>query len=423
MKKTTDRKGSFSLAVIGGGASGLFAAIAAAKEAQRERLPLVVTVFEKNARVGKKILVTGNGRCNLTNENMSSFYYRGCTDLFDTVYSSFDSAQTLEWFAQTGLYTRSDAAGRIYPLSNQASSVLDALRSECRRLGVREFTDTKIESIRKNGTGFLLNSEFYADKVIFACGGKAAPVHGSDGSGLELLKNCGIAVTPTYPALTALNVRNFTKSLKGIRAEGAITLRSGGKTLASSQGEIQYTDYGLSGIPVMQISRFAAVSLGKGGEVFAFVDSLPSVSAEELTELFINLKKRDPARSFEDVLGGVMPKKLGAYMLTLASLSPSVAIGSVYDAAIAKTVGTIKRTKYTVSSVRDFAEAQVTAGGVAGEELDPFTLELKKLPGVYVCGEMIDVDGDCGGYNLQWAFSSGAVAGKSIVGEFIKCFA
>ena len=250
----------FEIAVIGGGASGLFAAAMAAGEAKKTGIPVSVTVYEANPRVGKKILVTGNGRCNLTNETMGPDCYRGAAALFETVDRQFDRAATLAFFEEAGLFTRSDFAGRVYPMSNQAASVLDALRGVCAERGVKETTSCKIVSLKKQESGFLLNGTYYADRVILASGGKAAPVHGSDGSGYGLLKPFGVTVTPLFPALTPLNIKDFTKALKGVRAAGSLTLKSAGKVLATAAGEIQYTDYGLSGIPAMQASRFAAQS-------------------------------------------------------------------------------------------------------------------------------------------------------------------
>ena len=405
----------YEVAVIGGGASGLFAAATAAGEAQARKLPVRVTIYEANPRVGKKILVTGNGRCNLTNEQMGAQYYRGATELFEAAYAQFDREATLAFFEDAGLFTRADFAGRVYPMSNQASSVLDALRGVCAERGVKEVTSCKITSLQKQGEGYILNGEHYADRVIVACGGKAAPVHGSDGSGYVLLRPFGVMVTPLYPALTPVCIESFTKSLKGIRATGRITLKSAGKVIAEAAGEIQYTDYGLSGIPAMQVSRFAAQTLAEGGEVLAFVDSAPDIPAEELTQRLLALKQAHPAMTAEDLLAGLLPKRLGTVLIASCSLSPAKEIGGLHDNAVSKIVAAVKRMKYKVSAVRGFADAQVTAGGVAETEIDAAAMELKKAKGLYVCGEIADVDGDCGGYNLQWAFSSGAVAGKSAV--------
>lgn len=405
----------FEIAVVGGGASGLFAAAFAAQEANGVGVPVNVSVYEGNARVGKKILVTGNGRCNLTNESMGPEYYRGATDLFQTVYRRFGREETLAFFETAGLFTRSDFAGRVYPMSNQAASVLDTLRSVCGELGVKEVASCKITSLRRQGEGFLLNGAICADRVIVACGGKAAPVHGSDGSGYALLQGLGVKITPLYPALTPLNIDNFTKALKGVRAAGRVTLKSGGSVLAEAAGELQYTDYGLSGIPAMQVSRFAAAKLAEGGDVLAFVDSAPDFTPAELTDRLLAIKKRRPSMTAEAMLSGLMPKRLGTTLIASCSLSPAKEIGGLHDNAVGKIVSAVKRTKYKVRSVRGFADAQVTAGGVAAEAIDGAAMELKNVRGLFVCGEIVDVDGDCGGYNLQWAFSSGAVAGRSAV--------
>ena len=405
----------YEIAVIGGGASGLTAAAMAAGEAKQNGVSVNVTVYESNARVGKKILVTGNGRCNLTNEKMDAAYYRGAVSLYEAVYRQFGREATLAFFAEAGLFTRSDFAGRVYPMSNQAASVLDALRGVCAERGVTEIVSCRIVSLKKQGGGYLLNDTYYADRVILATGGKAAPVHGSDGGGYGLLKPFGVRVTPLYPALTPLNIKDFTKALKGIRAAGSVTLKSAGKLLARASGEIQYTEYGLSGIPAMQTSRFAAQKLAEGGEVLAFVDSAPDFTPEELTEKLLALRKAHPAMTAENLLAGFLPKRLGTVLIASCSLSPAREIGALHENALAKIAVAVKRTKYTVASVRGFADAQVTAGGVAEEEIDASSMELKKAKGLYVCGELVDVDGDCGGYNLQWAFSGGAVAGVHAV--------
>lgn len=395
-------------------------AVFAASRAKKVGARCEITIYEANSRVGKKILVTGNGRCNISNENMDASFFRGSTELFASVYERFDREDLLRFLHDGGLFTRTDYAGRIYPLSNQASSVLDFLRNQCQVNRIAIETDCRIVSVKKEASGeFVLNDRFRADVVILAAGGKAAPVHGSDGSGYELLKSFGVELTHLLPALTGINLTGFTKALKGIRAEGSITLRSAGHTLAASRGEIQYTDYGLSGIPAMQISRFAAEALYHDEKVDAYVDSLPGVSKEEFTECVFALRKKDPERSVEDVLAGFIPKKLGSYLSTTVSVPPVKSIGSVYDRSIDKLIAAVKKSKYAVSSVRGFADAQVTAGGVPASEINHETMGLKKVPGLYVCGEIADVDGDCGGYNLQWAFSSGAVAGISAVQERI----
>ena len=407
-----------TLGIIGGGASGLIAAVFAAREADRLRKRVRITVYDANPRVGKKILVTGNGRCNFSNENISDINFHGEGRLAYSIYERFDNEDTVEVFSSHGLFSKADAAGRIYPMSSQATAVLYALRYELARIGVEEKTETRITEIKKQGKGYLLNGQIYADRCIIATGGKAAPVQGSDGSGLKLLEACGVKITPLVPALVPLVCDNFPKGLKGIRAQGRISLKCSGKTIAEDTGEIQYTDYGLSGIPSMQVSRFAADRLlVRKEDVYAYVDSCPYFSADELKEKLGVLIKNRPSLPGEMLLAGIMPKKLGAVLLSDCSVNPAKEIGKIHPAVIDKIVAAVKNKKYKVSSVKGFADAQVTAGGIDGTEINADDLSLKRLDGVFVCGEIVNVDGDCGGYNLQWAWSSGAVAGKAAVRE------
>lgn len=406
------------VAVIGGGASGLMSAVIAAREARKHARQAEIRIYEGNSRVGKKILVTGNGRCNFSNEHISETNFHGESLLAYSVYRRFDNNDVIDFFHSLGLFSKSDVAGRIYPMSFQATAVLDALRYECAALGIKEITDTKITSIHKSGTGFLLNNSIYADKCIIATGGKAAPVQGSDGSGFSLLEPFGIEVTQLYPALTPLVCDNFTKSLKGIRAQGKISVKCDGRILSEDTGEIQYTDYGLSGIPSMQVSRFAAEGLSRNKNgVFAVVDSAPYFEAEELKKELLNIVKNQPTLPGEMLLAGIMPKRLGIYLLAECSVNTQKEIGKLHTAVIDKIVALVKNKKYKISSVKGFSEAQVTSGGIKGKEIDAETMELKKVKGVYVCGEIVNVDGDCGGYNLQWAWSSAYVAGVSVVKE------
>lgn len=408
---------SAHIAVIGGGAAGLAAAIFAARKAEEYKKQVKITVYEGNSRVGKKLLVTGNGRCNFTNEVVLPEHFYGESELAFSVYSQFDNKKTVEFFESIGLFSKADAAHRVYPMSMQASSVSDCLRFELQRLNIVCQTDCKIISLKKEKNGFLLNGKFFADKVIFCTGGKAAPVHGSDGSGYKLLEELGVQIAPPFPALTALVCRDFPKGLKGIRAQGTLTLKDGGCVLSQKTGEIQYTDYGLSGIPAMQVSRFASSSLAQKHVVRAVVDSCPSYSFSQLEEKFSALVKTNPSMTAQLLLSGIMPKRLGDSILSSCSVGVNTEIGKLHVQVIKKIVDAVKNSKYTVEAVKGFNDAQVTGGGVVAEEIVAETLELKKVKGMYVCGEVVNVDGDCGGYNLQWAWSSAAVAATNLIGE------
>ena len=413
-----DKGNALRVAVIGGGASGLAAAVFAARRARESGKSCKVTVYEGNPRVGKKILVTGSGRCNFTNECVAAERFRGDSAFAYDVYSCFDSKNTVEFFRSLGLYSKSDAAGRVYPLSLQATSVLDVLRAECDRLCVEAVTDFKVSSIKKSGKGFIINGTEYADKIILATGGKAAPVQGSDGSGFELIKPFGISVSPLLPALTPMVCADFPRSLKGIRAQGRVSIKCAGKLLAEDTGEIQYTETGLSGIPSMQVSRFAAEALLQGRDaVTAVVDSAPMFTSDELKRVLTDISRQHPDFTGEMLLGAIMPKKLGAFLISEASLNPAKPIGRLHEGVIDKIASVVKSKKYKISSVKGFSEAQVTAGGIVADEINPRTMELKKVKGLYVCGEIVNVDGECGGYNLQWAWSSAYLAGISVIQE------
>lgn len=409
-------KNCLSIAVIGGGASGMIAAVFAARQALERNLNYDIRIYDSNSRIGKKILVTGNGRCNFTNENISEENFHGEASLAISIYDRFNNKMTKDFFHSVGLLSKSDPAGRVYPMSSQASALLDCLRYEIKRLGIYEITETKIIKIEKFKNGFLLNGEFLVDKCILATGGKAAPVHGSDGSGFLLLDQLGIKYSRLFPGLTPLVCSNYPKSLKGIRANGKITLKSGGSVLAEDSGEIQYTDFGLSGIVSMQVSRYAADFINKNKEVIAVVDSCPSMSVSELKDEILYLIKNNTELPAEMLLAGILPKKLGVSFLADCSINPSMEIGKLHNSVIDKIINVIKSKKYKISSVKGFNDAQITCGGVSSNEINVATMELLKFPGLFVCGEIVNVDGDCGGYNLQWAWSSGAVAGISAAG-------
>lgn len=409
---------SVSIAVIGGGASGIFAALSAAGESERLGVNSLITIYEANSRVGKKLLVTGNGRCNFSNSNVAIDNFHGAATLANGVYKKFNSDKTCEFFKSIGVLSKTDAAGRIYPMSLQAASVLDALRFELDARGVVVKCDTPVSEIKPYNGGYMLNNRFYADVCIIATGGKAAPVHGSNGSGFDLLKQFNISNVAVLPALSPLVCESFPKGLKGVRAQGTIKIKSGGKVIASDTGEIQYTDYGLSGIPSMQVSGIVSRALENSSErVLAYVDSCPTLTESQLKDFIIGLIKSSPDLPGEYLLSGIVPKKLGMTFLSDISINPVKKIAIIKPGVVDKIISQVKNKKYVIKSVRGFSDAQVSCGGISEREICSDTLELKKLKNIFVCGEIVDVDGDCGGYNLQWAWSSGYVAGINAVRE------
>lgn len=402
------------VAVIGGGASGMCAAIELMNNVT-DKTDIEVAVLEKMTRVGKKLLVTGNGRCNITNMNAARQGYRGDISFAQTALSRFTPESNIEFFNSLGLYTRTEEDGRVYPLSNQASSVLDALRFECERLGVKFVCDYRAVHIKEAVTAFsrkiVVNNRDRFDYVIVAAGGKAAKIHGTDGDSYDLLKMLGHTVTPPAPALVSLNCTDFTKSLKGIRSVCGAELVIDGKAEYKSFGEVQFTDYGLSGIPIMQLSRF--VSMSPSNNIWIYLDLTPDFSKEKLYEYLISRREKD-AGLCENMLSGIINKQLCITIMKECGIPVNGRVNKLGNENLNALCEKLKCWSIKIKNSRSFDFAQVTAGGVKCSEFDPETMESKFVRGVYCCGEALDVDGDCGGYNLQWAWSSGRTAGRSI---------
>lgn len=388
------------IAVIGGGASALAAAIEAACGGA------FVYILERLGRVGKKLLVTGNGRCNLSNENAAAESFMGDAALIAPVLERFGDAK--EFFASMGLYTRADSEGRVYPMSNAASAVLDALRLECARLGAAELCDFEAVSI-EGGDAFIITAadgrKVQARKLILAFGGKAAPKLGTDGSAFKLLKPHGITYAPLSPALSPLKCSApELRSLKGLRAAAAVKAYGGGAYLAESRGEVQFGDGALSGICVFDMAAYAPDELS--------LDLMPEYSADEVYNILTNIVSCRADASAEDAFTGLFHKRVAQCLIRRVSRIPLTApCGEIYPEVLRELAATIKDWRFPVGG-GDWEKAQVTRGGIAASELSP-SLELKKLPGAYACGEAVDVLGPCGGYNLHWAWASGRMAGRS----------
>lgn len=408
------------VAVIGGGASGMCAAIELMNRTD-DKSSVEITVLEKMTRVGKKILVTGNGRCNITNMNAANSGYRGDAEFARTALTRFTPQSNIEFFNSLGLYTRTEDEGRVYPLSNQASSVLDALRFECERLGIKFICDYRAVHIKEAVTAFsrkiVINNRDRFDYVIIAAGGKAAKIHGTDGDSYDLLKMLGHTVTPVSPALVSLNCSDFTKSLKGIRSVCGAELIIDGKTEYKNFGEVQFTDYGLSGIPIMQLSRF--VSMSESNNIQIHLDLAPDFSREKLYAYLVSRRERDTGLC-ENMLSGIINKQLCITIMKECGIAVNGRVNALSDGNINALCEKLKCWKIKIKNSRSFDFAQVTAGGAKCSEFDPETMESKFVRGVYCCGEALDVDGDCGGYNLQWAWSSGRAAGRSIAERINK---
>lgn len=409
--------------VIGGGAAGLMAAITAA------RCGAKTLIIEHMDRVGKKILSTGNGKCNYTNALQGVSYYRGENPAFVLpIFEQFGHEETVNFFKELGIYPKV-RKGYFYPSSEQASSVLDVLRMECDYQNVRIYTSCNIKSIQKQRDGYQICSDkgaFSTKKIIFATGLLAAPKTGSDGSAFLHIERLGHHFIDVVPALVQLQGKqSFFKSLAGIRAEVTIDLyienpdfdaksadMIGWEKICTETGELQLTDYGISGIPVFQISRFATRALHEQKKVCTKIDFLPALNDEQVSAM---LEERfymyAHGKDCSEALIGLFNKKLIDVLLKESRIDLHLPAEQIKPGQLACLVTTIKHFHVDIVGSKGVEVAQVCAGGVATCEVDGRTLESKLAKGVYFAGEVLDIDGTCGGYNLQWAWSSGYVAG------------
>ena len=399
------------VAVIGGGASGIACSVAVKKQNKN----IGVTVYEKMPRILKKILVTGNGRCNLTNIGSSKEFFRGDTDISEYAFSKYPPESNIAFFNSMGLLTRVEAQGRVYPVSGQASSVVNALLCEARRTGVKVVADTEITNVRRSGDGFLLNGRYSADKLVIASGGSAAKAQGTDGGSFKLLKSLGVKVVTPAPALTGVIIDGFPKSVKGVRNICKAELFVDGKSRYTETGEVQFNEYGVSGIPIMQLSGLVAENEGKN--IRLILDLLPDTTENGLIRFLTGQKEMYPEKSAEELACGVLPKALGNYALSLTNIKSAYKLCDISDGKIKSLAHTVKRLELKAAGVRGFEFAQVTSGGVPKSELDFKTLECKKIKNLYVTGEAVNIYGLCGGHNLQWAWSSGRLCAEAILKE------
>ncbi len=398
------------VAIIGGGAAGMMAALSAAENGSR------VTLLERQPRVGKKLLVTGNGRCNLSNTDMSAAHYHGRDGSFaEKVLSQFDVTATLDFFRALGLLTVCESSGRVYPLSDHANSVLDVLRLALEQTGTEQLTGFEVTSVTPKRTGvFLLRSaerQLTADKVVVCCGGLAGTRAGGGAGGYELLQSLGHSRTQLYPCLVQIKTDGaFVRALKGIRADAAITLRRGDTVLAKSAGELQFADYGVSGPAVFELSRAAATA---SGALTLHIDLLRDFSPAEITDILRGRRQAAQNLNIDNLLTGVLHNRLGRVILKQAGYTLTASVRTLSDGDLRAITAACKDLALNVEGTLGFDSAQVTAGGILTAEFDPATLQSKIVPGLYAAGEVLDVDGDCGGYNLQWAWSSGHLAGQT----------
>ena len=406
-----------SVCVAGGGASGMMAAIAAAKAGAK------VTLLEKNDRMGKKILMTGNGKCNLTNldMNISAYYTEDKDSLVGKVLEQFGEKDLVELFKELGMDVTVARDLYVYPNTQTAATVLNVLRRALTYYEVMCKTEATVKNIKKESRSFCIETDkeaYTADRVIISMGGKSFPKTGSDGAGFLLAKKLGFQVQPDYPALTALICPvEGQKIISGLRADGAVALSIDGKKVFQDFGQIQFTDYGLSGIPVFQISRFASQLLWNKGKkerdrhcIEVQINLFPHMTREELYRHIENQLAMFSHMSYEDAMSGLLHKKWIDFFGRRLGLFKYPDALSIPRKLIKELSYELTELPFLVEGVKGYDFCQVTGGGVDLSCVDEH-LQSRMQPGLFLTGEILDVTGKCGGYNLQWAFSTGYIAG------------
>ena len=396
------------VAIIGAGASGMAAALAAAENENTQ-----VILLERQVRVGRKLQATGNGRCNLSNIHAANRGYHGTDAAFvSRAIGAFGPEATLQWFRGLGLFTITEDSGKVYPYSDQANSVVDVLRLALEKTNITLKTGFEVIKIQKTEEGFLVSSSeetLSCHRLIVACGGLAGSKLGGTMSGYKLLGKLGHKSTRLRPAL--VQIKSSWKelpSLKGVRTNCNVKIFRNGVLFAESTGELQFTELGISGPVVFEISRDVCYASGNWS---ARLDFLPGVESTCVTQEL--QRRRETNLPMEELLTGILHNRLGRVLTKAAGVKGKTYVNQISNAELASVCEAVKGLEIILTEPLGMDSAQVTAGGVLTEDFDPNTMESKRIPGLYACGEVLDIDGDCGGYNLQWAWSSGRLAGLS----------
>ena len=400
-------------AIIGGGAAGLFAACALSRAGAE------AVLIERQARVGRKLLSTGNGRCNLSNLNASPADYCGDERYVRAALDALAPGDAIAFFESIGVACAPDAEGRVYPLSNQAAGVLDALRLCAGEQGCEFVTEFDAVKLVRKRDGFRVEAAdgraVAAENVIVACGGLAAPKLGGGAGGYRLLEGLGHRISPRLPAIAPLKTDPAAvRALKGVRMHGALELISGGRLLRRERGEILFNETGVSGIAAMQLARAVNLAERSGGRCALKMNFLPDAAADVIERRAALL----PQRTMDDFLSGLVPKRLGQVLAKAAGIQPLSLRAEELSAAQRRALrDALTGWTLEIKGTLGFEQAQVTCGGAELADFDPDTLESRRAPGLFAAGEVLNVDGDCGGFNLHWAWASANLAVRAILGR------
>lgn len=424
----------YDVAVIGAGSSGMACALFLRKTYERSMgRRISIIIIERNQRPGKKLLMTGNGRCNLTHRSMTPEHFHGNRiDFCQSALAAFDNEDARRFFESIGLETFYDDSGKAFPVSLQASSVLDCMRYALEEEGISIMSSTRIDSIIKKTNAFTLrderNNTVEARYIVVACGGAASPFTGSDGNGYSLLRGCGHTIIPPLAGIVQIKTEtDFIRALTGIKAETGVSLLSDDLVIRTEYGEVLFTDYGLSGPPVLQLSGHASRLLftekngKKNHKIELSIDFMIDRTSKEIEQMIRNRMTAFSKRKIENLLVGIFHNRLAVRLIKHSvNLPVSESISEMSDLDVVQLAKQIKQTRIRVTGVMPLENAQVTIGGASTEEFDPRTMESLLCEGLFACGEILDVDGDCGGYNLQWAWSSANAVARCISNKYIQ---
>jgi len=402
--------------IIGAGMAGLISGIQLAKNNHK------VTIFERNNKIGKKLLVTGNGRCNLTNKHVSREHYHSQSlNIFDPIYNQFNIEDSKKLLESLGLDLVELDEGKFYPMSLQAKSVVTSLLIECDRLGIAIVYNARITNIDTESKYKIQTDEktYYGTQLIIATGGKSYADSGSSGDGYNIGKTFGHSIKDTYPSIVQLQTKGkFNKALKGLKyfTEGTLYELIGEKKsmIRVERGDVLFTDYGLSGPVVLQLSTMIEPKLSNGANLYVSLDFMPNMSVEMLDEYLMKRLHKLSYRGIQDSLNGFINQRLIMPLLKCSEIELDKKSGDISKVERTRLVNAIKHFDERIESTYLWNQAQVTKGGINCLEINKDSLESKLKENLYFVGEVLDLDGDCGGYNLQWAISSGAVAAEHI---------
>lgn len=405
-------KQKYDVIIIGAGASGMMTAITAGRRGR------TVLLLEKMARPGKKLLATGNGKCNFTNAILTESCYYGDEKLAREVLKQFPLEKCLQFFHEIGVYPK-NKNGYYYPNSGQAQSVLRLLEEELKRTGVDVKTHTELVSVRKEKNFFWCeckDGDYLGRNLVFATGLLASPKLGSDGTAFPFIHGFGHHMEPVLPALCGFYGKGLRfKKISGVRCDAFLSLEISGKQVKSERGELQLTDYGVSGIPVFQLSSPASRALHEKKDCRLHMDFLPDFTYEELMqELLYRVQRAVYPTTAEFLLWGLLPEKLAIEFLYRSGLWDIELKSPCNEKVIKSLVGQIKHSVVSLERIREAEFAQICTGGIKSEEINPHTLESRLCPGLYFTGEVLNVDGICGGYNLHFAWGSGYLVGNQV---------